>query len=78
MVPCHSYIFGTWRSKEVKRRELLKSSYGGGQAIKGGTNFYGWELTPLDTMGLSNYYYICNIILSRKIQHDILYFVITI
>ena len=33
MVPCHScYIYETWRSKEVVRGEILKSSHGGGGA----------------------------------------------
>ena len=52
MVPCHScYIYGTWRSKEVGRGEVLKSSYGGGgQVIKEGRNFYEGELNSLDTM----------------------------
>ena len=35
------------------------------------------ELTPLDTMGLTNYYYMFNNILTRKIQHNILDFVNT-
>ena len=36
LVPCHScYIYGTWRSEEVGRGEVLKSSYGGGHATKG-------------------------------------------
>ena len=47
---CHScYIYGTWRSKEVGRGEVLESSSGGvggsgggGRAsCKGGTNFHG-------------------------------------
>ena len=57
-------------------------SLGGGEGFKviisgrknheGGTNFCG-ELIPLDTIGLSNYYYIFNTILTKKIQHNILY-----
>ena len=36
-----------------------------------------WELIPLDTMGLSNYYYVFNTILTIKIQHNIFHFVNT-
>ena len=41
--------------------EVLKSSYGGGrgevgEATKGGADFYGWELTPLDTVLLVQKY----------------------
>ena len=73
MVPCHNDNYGTWK----RNVEILKSSYGGGQVIKGGTNFYGGELTSLNTTGLSNYYYFFNTILTRKIQHNILYFINT-
>ena len=44
---------------------------------KGGTNFYGGDLTLLDTMGLSNYFYVFDTILNRKIHHNIFYFVNT-
>ena len=52
MVPCHScHIYGTWRSKEVGRGEVLKSSNGrGGQVIKEGRNFYEGKLNFLDTI----------------------------
>ena len=35
------------------------------------------ELTTLDTMSLSNYYYVSNTILTRKVHHNILCFVNT-
>ena len=76
MVPCHScYIYTTWRSKEVGSRGVLKSSDGGGQAKKAVRGNFCGGLTTLDTMGLSNYCYVFNTILTRKIHHNILYFV---
>ena len=46
MVPFHScYIYVTWKSKEVVRKDVLKPSYGG----RGGY-FYGIQLTTLDIM----------------------------
>ena len=44
---------------------------------QGENNFYGEELTPLDTMALSNNYYVFNTHLTRKIHRNILYFVNT-
>ena len=41
---------------------------------EGEGNFYGGELTSLDTMGLTNYYYVFNTILNKKMQHNILHF----
>ena len=50
----------------------------GTAGYKGRTNIYGEGLITLDTIVLSNYYYVFNTILTRKIHHNILNFVNTI
>ena len=50
MVPCHScYIYGTWRSKEVgKLGELYIFIWRASHKVT--SNFYVWELPPLESM----------------------------
>ena len=47
MVPCHNcFIHEVWRSKELGRGEVLKSSYSGvGKSQLGGPNFM-WGTDP--------------------------------
>ena len=52
MLPCHSHIYGTWKSKEVRRGEVLKTSYKGmgGGGVKpqrgGGSIFMAGGVDP--------------------------------
>ena len=64
-------------TKRLGGRGSFKVVIWGRASHKGGTDFYGEKLTPLDTMALSNNYYAFNTILTRKIHHNILYFVNT-
>ena len=64
------------RAKRLGDREDFKVIIWGRASHKGSDQFLGGAgVNPLDTMSLSNYYYVCNTILIRKIQHNILHFV---